>query len=75
MAMLQVCLCLLLALGTEGHRKSSIQFPPVVTTYSVPVPVFGGDNAIEGVLTAARITQSGDLSGNSDQYLRFNSLN
>jgi hypothetical protein len=55
----QATVCFALMLGSEAVSGSSIQ----ITTFSVPVPIFGDTSAVEGVLTAARNTASGGLAG------------
>jgi hypothetical protein len=62
----QVTICFGLTLGYEAAPSSSVEFPPKVTTYSLPVPVFGDTSAVEGVLTAARHTATEGLAGMMD---------
>jgi hypothetical protein len=59
----QVSICSVLMLGCQAAPGSSIEFSPEVTTYSLPVPVFGDTSAVEGVLTAARHTEAEGLAG------------
>jgi hypothetical protein len=56
-------MCFALMLGSQSALGRSSEFPFKVTTYSLPVPVFGETSAVEGVLTAARHTAAGDLGG------------
>lgn len=54
----------MLMLGSEAAPGSSAEFSPKVTTYTLPVPVFGDTSAVEGVLTAARHTAAEGIAGN-----------
>jgi hypothetical protein len=50
-------------LGSEAAPDNSAELSPEVTTYTLPVPVFGDTSAVEGVLTAARHTAAQGLAG------------
>ncbi|XP_021932406.1 nuclear pore complex protein NUP62-like isoform X2 [Zootermopsis nevadensis] len=58
-----VSVCFMLMLGSEAAPGSSAEFSPKVTTYTLPVPVFGDTSAVEGVLTAARHTAAEGIAG------------
>jgi hypothetical protein len=63
-----------LILGSESALRPSAGSPLEVTTYSLPIPVFGDASAVEGVLTAARHSAAGNLGGKQrpdSKQLRF----
>lgn len=50
----QATVCVVLVLGSEAVPYNSVQ----VTTFSAPVPSFGGTSVVQGVLTPASHTAS-----------------